>query len=203
MTLIGVTGAICSGKTTVAGFFGKLGAYVLDADSLVRGLYRKNKKIKKAILKKFGKSPFTRGAIDRRKLGRIVFNDKRKLKALSRLVHPEVIRIIKVKSRASKKEVVVIDAPLLVEAGLQNFVDYVIVVRTGLKKRLRRYGAMGFKKNRLRKIAAMQMPVRKKLQYADFTISNNRSKKYTRKEVEKTWKKINERMTYGAKRRKS
>lgn len=175
--LIGITGSIGAGKTTVAGFFKKLGAHVIDADKLVHKIYHMDSAVRKKILEEFGEPVFTRNRIDRKKLARVAFSGRKRLRALCDIVYPETIKRIKEEVGKAKEDVVVLDAPMLIEAGLGDYVDYVIVVRRSVRPRAR-------------KRLAFQMPLSEKMKRADFTIDNNRAKKYTRKKVEDIWQKL-------------
>ncbi len=186
MTSLGITGGLCAGKTTVAEYFKKVGAEVVDADKIVHRLYRCDKKIRRAVTREFGNAVVTRGMIDRSKLAKIAFGNKRNLKRLCSVVHPAVLKIIKAKIRKAKKSVIVVDAPLLVETGLYRYVDYVVVVKATRNEQLKRCKT---KKYFLRRLAA-QMPLSEKLAHADFVIDNSRSKKYTEIQVRKIWEKI-------------
>ena len=190
MTLIGVTGGFSTGKTTVCRFFGELGASLIDADKIVHQLYRKDKKIKRSILKNFGEKVLTRGRIDRAKLGKIVFNKKGSLIKLCNIVHPKVIKKIKEKARRSKRGTYVIDAPLLIEANLHKFVDCVVVVRVAPKVQVARCRKKGFSKKDLALRGSSQMSLQGKLKIADFVVDNNHSKQNTKKEVMKIWQKL-------------
>ncbi len=175
--LIGVTGGLGMGKTTVAGFFKELGARVIDTDRLVHEIYRTDSRIRKKILEEFGSKVFTRGRVDRKKLARRAFTARKKLAALCDIVYPETIKRIKGEVGKAKESVVVLDAPMLIEAGLGNYVDYVVVVRRSVRRRAL-------------KRAAFQMPLSEKIKRADFTIDNNRTKKCTRKKVEEIWQRL-------------
>lgn len=191
MTVIGVTGGFCTGKTTVCAFFRDLGAHMIDADKIVHQLYKKDKKIKRAILKNFGKEVFALGKIDRTKLAKAIFGSKGSLRKLCNIVHPKVIKKIKEEIKKRKKSsATVIDAPLLIEAYLHKAVDYVVVVKVARPRQIERCIQRGFTKRNFLVRSALQMPLREKIKYADFVINNNGSKKYTRNEVIKVWKEI-------------
>ena len=177
MKLIGVTGSLGTGKTTVAGFFKKLGARVIDADKLVHKIYRTDSTVRKNILEEFGEPVFTRGRVDRKKLARRAFSGRKYLRALCDIVYPETIKRIKEEVGKAKEDVVVLDAPMLIEAGLGNYVDYIVVVRRSVR-------------NRARKRLAFQMPLSEKMKRADFIIDNNRAKEYTWKKVEEIWQRL-------------
>jgi len=185
--LLGITGGICSGKTTIAGFFRDMGATVLDADKIVHRLYEKDRKIKKDVLRKFGNGVFTGKKIDRKRLAAEVFGSEQKLRELCGIIYPAAIKKIKEESRKRKAAVVVIDAPLLIEAGLLDLVDYALVVRANLKKRAQRASKRGLSRRDFLARHRLQMPFTEKKKYADFIINNNRSKRDVKKETRRIW----------------
>ena len=191
MTVVGVTGAFCTGKTTVCGFFKELGARVIDADKIVHRLYKKNKKIKALLKKNFGEQVLRRGKIDRTKLAKIAFSSKKNLNRLCRIVHPSAIRIMKEEAARSHRRVTVLDAPLLIEAGLSKEVDYVVAVTASMKKRIKRCVTRKYTKKDIRARSARQMSLRKKIGCADFVINNNGSKRYAKKKVRSIWQTLN------------
>ena len=191
MKLIGVTGSIATGKTTVVNMFRKFGAFAIDADKIVHELYKKDKDIKRKVLKVFGKKILTRDKIDRHKLARYAFKDKKSIKRLCKIVHPEVIKKIAEEIKKTKKRITILDAPLLIEAGLMRSVDCIIVVSSSLARQIERSRKIGLTKNELLKRRALQMPLNKKEKFADYIICNNGSKSQMRKEVKKIWQKLN------------
>lgn len=190
--LIGVTGSFGSGKTTVAKMFAKLGAYVINADELYHSLIKPGKKLYKKIVRQFGKGILKENkAIDRRKLREVVFEDKAKLKCLDSLVHPEVIRNIRQIIKAKSDEVIVVDAPLLVESGFYRHLDTLILVKTQMEKQVTRVKKQGLltRKEILKRIR-MQVPLKKKIALADFIIDNSGSEKQTLSHVHNIWEKL-------------
>jgi dephospho-CoA kinase len=190
MTVIGLTGSFGTGKTFVASIMKSLGARVIDADSIAHGVIREGGPCYDKIVRLFGDGIIGKGRrIDRRALARIVFSDKRKLRALERVVHPEVIRIIRSRIRQSGSgSTVVIDAPLLVEAKLLALVDRLVVVKCSKKRQIERC----VKKFRIKREEALrriesQMPLSRKLRIADLVIDSNGAKSRTRRLVRKLW----------------
>jgi len=195
MITVGITGYLGSGKSTVARLFLKKGAYVIDADKIVHRLLNVRTKVGKRLLKKFGKEILsTSGLIDRKKLAILGFSKRTNWSVLCRIIHPEVIREIKKelkKSLQRKRKVLVIDAPLLIEAGLDKMVDYVILVKANLKDCYKRAKLkLGISKDDFKRRVSFQIPFRKKLPYADFVIDNTKTLKFTERQVEEIWKKI-------------
>lgn len=190
MTIIGLTGSIGTGKTFVASVLRSLGAKVVDADRIAHSAIAKGKPAYRKVIRTFGDGILdSRGNIDRKALGRIVFADRKKLKALNRIVHPEVIRIIKRSAAgAGKAKAVVIDAPLLVEAGLDRDVDTLVVVASSRKAQLERCAKKrGLSKAEALRRIASQIPLREKIRRADFVIYNNGTKAETIKSVRRVW----------------
>src|SRR5437762_11222631 len=110
-TLIGLTGNIACGKSTVTRQLHSLGAYVIDADSLIHDILRKGGPAYRPVLEEFGEGILAPdGAIDRRVLGNIVFSDPEKLRRLEEIEHPIVRQIIDERSKSARQEVVVLDA---------------------------------------------------------------------------------------------
>jgi dephospho-CoA kinase len=116
--VIGLTGGFGTGKSYAAGVFKSMGARVIDADKLAHDALKKSSGTYRKIKAAFGQYALDKsGNIDRKKLARAVFSDEKLLKKLNAIIHPGVIRAIKANIRNSQKnEVVVLDAPLLIEA---------------------------------------------------------------------------------------
>ncbi|MDD5155247.1 MAG: dephospho-CoA kinase [Candidatus Omnitrophica bacterium] len=184
--VLGLTGSFGSGKTTVSGILRSWGARVIDADKIARDLLIPQSRIYKKTIRVFGADILkSNGAIDRRKLGAAVFADKNLLHKLNTIIHPEVIRIIKRKVRSYRRGIIVLDAPLLIEAGLSKAVDKVIVVRIGRRQQIKRLMSKTSldKKGILKRINA-QMAQNQKVRLADFIIDNSGTIKQTKKQVQ-------------------
>ncbi|MCX5705323.1 MAG: dephospho-CoA kinase [Candidatus Omnitrophica bacterium] len=184
--VIGLTGSFGSGKSTVAGIFKKGRACVIDADSLAHECLRPGSAAYKKIISIFGKGILCANKmIDRKRLGEGVFNDHRLLLKLNSIIHPEVIRRIRRSVRAAKSGLIVLDAPLLIEAGLHKEVDKVVVVAANQNnqiKRLQRRCSLN-RAGILKRINS-QIPLKKKISIADFVIDNDGSLAQTKKQVD-------------------
>ena len=187
--LLGVTGSFGSGKTFVASLLRKAGAGVIDADNIAHKVIMPSGDAYKRVVAIFGKGIIGRAKrIDRRKLGSIVFRDKAQLFKLVSILHPEVIKAIKSRIASHRKRIVVVDAPLLLEAGLKCAVDKVIVVtitRQEQLERLRQKTQLSTKEMLAR--IRRQMPLSLKVREADFIIDNSGTKAETKKQVKKVW----------------
>jgi dephospho-CoA kinase len=183
--ILGLTGSFGSGKTRVAAIFKSYGAKVVDADKIVRRVSLPGEAAYKNIVRIFGKGFIGKDKrIDRVKLAARVFNNKALLIKLNKAVHPEVIRVIKKEISRPDSGVIVVDAPLLIEAGLKGLMDKLVVVKISRKNQFKRI----FKKMRITKSAVLerlkaQMPLENKVRLADFVIDNDGSIENTRKQV--------------------
>ena len=162
MVIVGITGGIGSGKSTVAGYFRNRGAHVLSADLLAKNLVAKDPVIRSRLIRTFGKGLYSSSkTIDTRKLAAIVFNNNRALKKLNALVHPAVIRTIRSQIRKyhSRPGLFIIEAALFYETGIDMLVDYMIVVDASERIRIRRVMRRdGISRSDVVKRIAAQMP---------------------------------------------
>jgi dephospho-CoA kinase len=131
MKIIGITGGIGSGKSTVVRFLAELGAVVIDADKVGHDVLRSDGRIKGELVAAFGGGILTpHGHISREKLGKLVFGDPQKLKLLNRIIHPEIDRRVMAliaKYRREEVGVLAFEAPLLFDVGWEERVDEVWV----------------------------------------------------------------------------
>ncbi|MCM8800480.1 MAG: dephospho-CoA kinase [Candidatus Omnitrophica bacterium] len=185
--VIGITGSFGSGKTTVARIFKKYGAKVIDLDRLAHRCIRRGSPAYKKIIGLLGKEILNiNKQINRKKLANIVFNNKKLLLKLNCIIHPKVIKIVKEKLHSFKKGIVVLDAPLLLEAGLAQIVDILIVVKIDRKIQIERIKKkFSMEEEEILKRIKAQMPLSKKIKMADFVIDNTFSLKKTKRQVNK------------------
>jgi len=185
--IIGLTGSFGSGKSTVAKYFRSYGAEVIDADKIAHSLLNPGTKIYRQIRRIFGSKVFTRGQrIDRKKIATIVFKDKKRLKKLNQIIHPQVIRMIKQQIRLSKAKAVILDVPLLIESGLGRIVDKIIVVKITRKQQLKRIKKkFSLSEADILKRIKMQLPLSRNVRMADFVIDNSSTHKETIKQAGK------------------
>lgn len=194
MILVGLTGGIATGKTTVANMLKQYGAVVIDADALARDVVQPGKPAWRAILKTFGKNVLNPDrTINRHALGHIVFRNRTKLRLLERIVHPRVARLqAQLTKQAAKKNhdaVVIYDIPLLFEVGIDNRFDKIIVVTAGPEHQIARLRT----RNGLTRAVALQrirtqMPLSKKIRKADYVVDGTLSKSALRRNVRQLYK---------------
>ena len=192
MVIVGLTGSMGTGKSTVASMFDSLGAKVIDADKIAHRLLWRNSPCFGAICRTFGKDILQKGRIKRQKLAEVVFGNKTKLRRLEKIIHPQVIKEMKKRLARCRKtkshKVVVLDVPLLFEAGMDKMTDINITVvcnRITQVKRLLRKG--GIKREGIVQRIRRQIPLNRKKRESDFTISNNSNLRSTKAQVVKIW----------------
>ena len=176
--IIGILGGIACGKSTAAQAFCKLGCRVIDADEIAHKVLDKPG-VKAKISKYFGEETLdTHGRVDRRRLAKIVFGDPAKAAKLNALVHPLVLaeaeRLIADWSRDAAVKAIVLDMPLLVEAGWAKRCDRLVFVRADARLRAERARKKGiFSEDELAKRENFQISLDKKASLADNVIENN------------------------------
>jgi len=195
MLIIGLTGSLGTGKTTVAKMFFDRGAKVLDADAITHQLMRPKGAAVKPMVRHFGQGILRGQAIDRKRVSEIVFNDPRQLKKLCQIIHPlaakEVKNIIRRLQKRRTRQILIIDAPLLIEAGWHRLVDYLVVVRSNQRLQVRRtQGRMNISKAQALKRIKAQMSIREKIRLADIVIDNRGHLTNTKKQVNEIWQKL-------------
>ncbi|MGI6706365.1 MAG: dephospho-CoA kinase [Clostridia bacterium] len=200
MYVIGLTGGIASGKSTISNHLRTLGAYIIDADEIGHMLLEKDTEELAAIKKVFGSAIFLpNGSLDRKALGNLVFSDSKALMKLNRIVHPGIKRVVEETldklGQEGNVKVAVIDAALLIEAGWYDMVDEVWLVTIDEAEQVRRlmdrnkltYEAS---KNRIKS----QMPQDRKLKYAHRIIDNTGSREDTFRMINLIWMDLIEKM---------
>ena len=192
MPIVGLTGSFGTGKTYVSSIFKSLGAKVIDADKLAHKSFKKNSAAYKKIIATLGRSILSAdGSINRKALGRIVFNNKKRLAELNSIIHPGVIREIKDRIKSSKDEVLIIDAPLIFETGLALLMDVLVVVKASRKEQIKRcVKKFNISEQDVCKRMACQMPLKVKIERADYYVDNNGTRKETEKQVKLIWQEL-------------
>ena len=179
MIIAGLTGGIASGKSTVSGFFADAGARIIDADKIAREVVRPASPAYAEILSFFGRTILLPdGEIDRQRLGDIIFNDPEKKARLNAIVHPRVFersteRITQITAQ-TPNAVVIMDIPLLLEAGMEKELAEVIVVYVPETLQLERLMKReGIGENAARVRIRSQMPIDEKRKRATIVIDNS------------------------------
>jgi dephospho-CoA kinase len=186
MLVIGLTGSLGTGKSTVAAMFARRGFKVVDADAITRGLLGPGKKCVKIVAKIFPDAIINTNRINRSELAKIVFNNPRDLQKLTNILYPEALKVVKGKiARYKHGSFIVLDVPLLFESGWDKITDITIVVkakrRQSFKRAQKRLRITRADFNRRLK---NQMPLKKKCDMADIIIDNSGALAQTRKQVD-------------------
>jgi dephospho-CoA kinase len=189
MILVGLTGGVATGKSTVAKMFKHCGAVVIDADELSRDVVKPDKPAWRQIVRTFGKTVLNPDrTLNRRELGAVVFGNRTKLRRLEHIVHPRVAREqTRLAGHAAQKDpqtVVIYDVPLLFEAGVDKRVDKIIVVTADRETQIARLKL----RNGLSRAEAMrrirsQMSLATKIQRADHVLSGTLPRPSLRRHV--------------------
>lgn len=193
MRLIGLTGGIGSGKSTVAAFLRELGATVIDADEGARAVVETGTPGYAAVEAEFGPDVVREGRLDRARLAQIVFHDQEALRRLNAIVHPLVREWTAARlqeAAAAGVEVVVQDIPLLFENGYQALFEATILVHVPAELQVARLLGRGMSEADARARIASQLPIDRKRELATRVIDNSGSREATRAQTVKAWTEI-------------
>lgn len=200
MIVVGLTGGVATGKSTVAAMFKRYGAVFIDADQLARRVVQRGKPAWREIVKAFGTSVLNSDrSINRHALGAIVFHHRGKLRRLERIIHPRVAReqqrLVRQIAKRNPRAVVVYEVPLLFEAGVDKRVDKTIVVTADRKTQIARLK----KRNGLTRVEALrriksQMPLAQKARFADVVLDGSRPRSFLKHEVHRLMERFHRRL---------
>jgi dephospho-CoA kinase len=194
--VVGLTGGIASGKSTVFDMLEELGALLIDFDMIARQVVKPGTRGLDAIVNYFGKHILTEdGTLDRKKLSKIVFQNLEKRKKLESFIHPpiyeEFFKQIDTIAKKNPDAVILVSIPLLIELNMQHAFDNLIVVyvsRTTQVERLSHRDGISIKE--AANLLASQLPIDEKVGFANFLINNEKSVEETKKQVTKVWQKL-------------
>ncbi|MDE0086699.1 MAG: dephospho-CoA kinase [Candidatus Poribacteria bacterium] len=204
--IVGITGGIACGKTTVSERLAEKGAISINADEIGHQLLKADSPIIDELINVFGQEILEEsGDVSRKKLGAIVFEDKSAREQLNAILHPLIIQRSRSRARQFVLEdpscVVLLDAPLLIEASAYDSVDLIVVVSASPEIQLQRILERSHAQNRpLTESEAQaridsQMPVSEKVKYADVVIENNGTLQELNKQVDELWDQLMNRAT--------
>jgi dephospho-CoA kinase len=188
MLKMGLTGGIASGKSAVAAMLREMGFRVLEADVVAHKLLEPGQAAHDEVLREFGASlGDANGKIDRAKLGALVFADPGKLSKLNGIIHPRVTEIVLKKFDQWRQDGVrdagFVEAALLIEAGIAEKLDGLVVAFCTPAQQMERLRARGMSETDARRRMAAQMPVAEKLKHATETIDCSGTLEQTRAQV--------------------
>jgi dephospho-CoA kinase len=198
--LVGLTGGVASGKSTVSAMLAERGAEIVDADRIAREVVMPGTHAWCKIREHFGPDVlFPDGSIDRQALGNIVFGDKSKLALLNEITHPEIFKHIaeRLEDLAPKDVVVVLDAALLIETGLVAGSDVVVVVSSPKETQVRRLAAKGLARPQAEARIDAQLAPAERLAHADIVVHNDGSLEALGRQIDQVWDELQRRLTTG------
>jgi len=193
MLKVGLTGGIASGKSTVSKIFASFGAKVLDADEVAREVLLPGQPAWTRLRQVFGEEFFhPDGTVKRKQLRKLVFADPEKRSQLNAIVHPEVMKEInrrsEILSSSAQNGVLLVDVPLLLEVGVANRFDKVVVVYVSESVQINRLQQRdGISEEEAKQALKIQMALSKKVEQADYLIDNSGTLEETLAQVEKVW----------------
>ncbi len=195
MKVIGLTGGISSGKSTVSQFLAELGAVIIDADKVGHEAFKTDSEAWREVVAAFGRQIITaNGAIDREKLGEIVFSNSEARSRLNQIMHPRMYDLVKTRLEEYRRQgagVVVLEAPLLLEAGWTSLVDEVWVTTASeatVLKRLRERTGLSEEESLAR--IRSQLPTEKRVKHADVVINADCSLEELKAKVKELWQEL-------------
>ncbi len=192
MKVIGLTGGIGSGKSTVSQLLLELGAVILDADKVGHEAYQPGTEVWQEVVAAFGREILTpEGDIDRKKLGGIVFSNPESLTQLNQVMHPRMFEMMKVRIEQYRQQgakVVVLEAAILLEANWTPLVGQVWVTVASESTVVRRIkGRTGLPEEQIRARIRSQLSSEERVKHADVVISNNGSLDELKTKVNELW----------------
>ncbi|HQL89846.1 MAG TPA: dephospho-CoA kinase [Syntrophales bacterium] len=196
MLNVGLTGGIATGKSTVVRMLVRRGARVIDHDALVHALQEPGRPVWRQIVEAFGRGILDDGGrIDRKRLGALVFGDEERRKALEGIVHPAVLEEAEREreriGRQDERAIVLSDIPLLLEVGMQDRFDLILLVYAPPEVQIERVMKRnGMTREEAAARLSAQMPIDEKLRRADVVIRNDSTMGDLEKRVDEVWQEL-------------
>lgn len=202
MLKVGLTGGIASGKSVVGEMFVKLGAHLIQADAIAHWLMEPDRPVYEEIVRRFGRGMLNPdGSINRPSLAQAAFGDPRtgqpsRVQELNAIVHPAVIRHenewMEEIGQRDPNAIAIVEAALILEAGVADRFDYLVVVTCSTEQRVQRFAQrMGISEEAARaevaRRMAAQIPDDEKIKAADFVIDNSGSLEFTEQQVQRVF----------------
>jgi len=186
MLVLGVTGNLGCGKSTVASMFAKRGAKIIDADAITRALLAPGGICVKKVAKFFPGAILNASSINRSELAKIVFNHPRELQKLTDILYPEALKVVKSQiSRYKNESLCILDVPLLFESGWDKITDTTIVVKAKRAQQIERsQKRLKITRSDVMRRLKNQLPLKEKCDMADIIIDNSQGLAQTRAQVD-------------------
>jgi dephospho-CoA kinase len=196
MLVVGLTGGMCTGKSTVASMFAELGCLIIDADQVARKLVEPDAPAWRRIVKVFGKEFLNKDkTLDRKKLGAIIFADAGKRKLLNSILHPLIMkeeeRLVKQAASEGNHKIAIVSAALMIEAGTYKRFQKIIVVFCNKEIQIERI----MKREKVTRKEALQrwsaqLSSQEKKKYANYAVNTSGPFTETRKQVVQIYEKL-------------
>jgi len=200
MVVIGIAGGIATGKTEVARLFANRGAVIISGDELGREVVEENPEALKELVEVFSEEILDEnGRLNRRKLAQLAFRDPVSKKKLNDIIHPHLLRRLKERltqlRKKEKEKLVVVDAALIPDWGIKDWLDYLVIVDCTYENQLQRLKERGLSEKEAKDRIASQLSSERKRESADYLIENNGTLEELRQESEKLYLLIQERFS--------
>lgn len=202
MLVVGVTGGIGAGKSTVSEMMLHLGARVIDADQIAREVVKEDPRVLQELIRAFGPGIIkSDGSLDRRALGRMAFRERGGRERLNEILHPPILTRLKDQldeyAQEGYRGIVVVDAALLVECRALNLVDRLVVVVAPEKIRRRRLiDLKGLSPDEIQDRMAAQLPPKEKSRRANYLVANDGDLPLLEERVRRVWQMLQEDLSH-------
>ena len=184
--VIGLTGGIACGKSTVLACFDQLGWETISADVIAHRLLKEDERVETSLRKEFGEEIFSsKGTVDKGRLGRLIFNDPPRRRWLEKLLHPLIRKDWLHAVKVAKVKCIVVEVPLLFENALESEFDFVVSVFSNERTQMHRLLERGLDKTEAENRIATQLPVEEKACRADFVLLSEGEVAYLKRQVER------------------
>jgi len=186
---IAITGGVAEGKTTVLQLFQQRGGQTISSDALVASLLRPGTDLWSQLVEEFGETILSEGGeLDRVRLAMLAFGETRLRRRLNQLLHPAIVEAMRALMHETYAPALFIEVPLLIEVGLQDEFDRIVVVQATPALQKARLIARGVPPKLARQILRAQLPTRAKVPFADWIIRTHRSLAEVEQQVERIWR---------------
>lgn len=190
--VIGIAGGIATGKTEVAKFFAGRGAVIISGDELGREAIDESTEVPKQLVEAFSEKILDQeGKLDRRKLAQLAFKDTASKRKLNDIIHPHLLAKLRERltqlRKQGKQQLVVVDAALIPDWGIKDWLDYLVIVDCSHENQLHRLRQRGLSQQEAKDRITCQLPSDKKREFADYLIENNGTLEELRQESERLY----------------
>jgi dephospho-CoA kinase len=198
--VIGIAGGIATGKTEVAKVFAERGAVIISGDELGKDVVEENPVVLDELLRAFSKRILNpEGKLDRRKLAQLAFKDSAGRKKLNGIIHPHLLAKLRGRltelRKQGKQQLVIVDAALIPDWGIKDWLDYLVIVDSSYENQLQRLRERNLSGQEAKDRIASQLPSRQKREAADYLIENDGSLEELREEARRLYLQICERFS--------